>query len=94
MTTSMERRMKAEKIKLPKKEPRIEVYVSRVNFNRVKFGTHTIQEVLKREGYKLDWVGDSVETGGNIVPVCCVDLKPKELAPPSLTEVSNGSKHA
>jgi len=63
-----------------KKEVRIQIPVSRTNFNRVKYGTHTLIDVLTREGYKASVGG--MMNGDEIVGLHLVDLtiKPKPSA--------------
>ena len=39
------------------------VAVSKRNFNRVRFGTHTIEQVLRNEGYVLTGLGVASEEG-------------------------------
>lgn len=67
----------ADVVKPKKKAGRVEIAVSKTNFNRVKFGTHRLHEVLTLEGYEAGESGVMIE--GSPVSLEKVDLtvKPK-----------------
>ena len=82
------------------KEKRVEVEVSKTNFNRVKYGTHTLLTVLRQLGYQAS--ESSVAIGGTniggvlqgakLVSLDLVDLvvKPKLIS----VETLNSRKEA
>jgi hypothetical protein len=65
-----------------KKAVRVSIPVSKTNFNRVKYQTHTLERVLTLEGYRASECG--VEVNGEVVRPSLVDLtiKPKAVVPP------------
>ena len=75
--------------KQSKKPKRTLIPVSKTNFNRVKYGTHSLLDVLVREGYRGSQGG--VWVGEDLVDVRLVDLtiKPKATTPAAHTPKAN-----
>lgn len=77
--------------KQAKKAARVSIPVSKTNFNRVKFQTHTLVDALVREGYKAE--DGYLVVGDNRVHLSLVDLtiKPKQESIPARKEVNKAN---
>ena len=72
-----------------KKRQRITLAVSKTNHNRVQFGTHSVEKVLKMEGH--DVRDGHVYVDGQEIHLSAVDLYAKKKRQPSPLQAVEGN---